>query len=108
MEIRLKSDNATYLKNVDKHEINFGSLSLNANAAAELELKGKNLSNFSAKATCSCTTSNVKVIDENTISITAKYKNTDQKGSFSKTLILNYTENGMPKRDEVKLKGVVA
>lgn len=100
-------DKATITTEGIKHVIDFGEIAKNSDASVEILLTGNKLSNVQAISTCSCTTGVPKIIDENTVRISAKYKNTHQTDPFSKTIVLNFSENGVEKREELKLKGTV-
>lgn len=107
MTIVNKSDHIKGLKEGDTYTLDFGNIARNTRAEATVEIQGTNVSNFKASVTCGCTEADVDVIDSNTVSVKARYKNTHLISSFNKAVILNFKENGQAHKITIKLKGVV-
>lgn len=108
MELQIiDNEKATYIKNGTTHEINLGKIDYNSDATIKLKAtSNKPLKSMVLFSSCSCTLAEVESTDEG-IFMSAKYKNTNIKGMFSKTITLTFIENGTKKKEFLKLKGNV-
>lgn len=107
MQIINQTPSVTYSAVSGNHILDFGNVSFNSHAAVTLHVQGTNIKDFKATVTCGCTLSEVVIINDNLVSVTIQYKNTNHRSTFAKSVIFTFKENGAQKKETVKIKGTV-
>jgi hypothetical protein len=101
MEIKVLNDSVSYKKEGNTHILDFGNLQHKAKAEAMINISG--VENLTLSATCGCT---VIQADKNGDAKIA-YNRTENRGTFVKTINVNYKKDGKKQQSEIKIKGNV-
>lgn len=107
MTISIPKEKAVYSIKDNIHIVDYGKVPFNSDTTIPITIKEEGLSSLTTKATCGCTIANSEKVDENTYLLTAKYKDTNYKGMFTKTIIVTLNKNGETKTEKIKLTGQV-
>ena len=101
MELDVKTEGIKKTKTDSGYTLDFGVIPTGGKAIVDISISG--VENLTLQATCGCTVINPDELGNTRIT----YNRTENRGTFAKTILVNYTEAGKKQKTEIKIKGNV-